>query len=304
MAAMHNKNIISPRWLPFLILAAGLLAVSLGGVLARIAQGQGVGSLAVATWRLGLAALLVTPVALAHARRELAGLTTRQLGLTLAAGLFLALHFGTWISSLEYTSVASSTALVSTTPLWIGLANFLLFRARPSRLMTIGIALSLAGSLFIFWADNQHAAPGRSPALGNFLAVAGSWSFAAYLLTGSRLRAGLSLAAYIWLAYGAASLILMAASLACGIGLTGYPQAAWLAVLGLALGPQLLGHTAYNWSLRHVSPTFVAVVALGEPVVGAALAFLLFGEGFTGLQAAGFLLLVAGIFFAARGERR
>jgi len=277
--------------------------VSLGGVLARIAQGQGVSSLAVATWRLGLAAMIVTPIALSHSWRALAALTTRQVGLGLAAGLFLALHFATWITSLEYTSVASSTALVSTTPLWIGLANFALFRERPGRLMSIGIVLSLAGSLFIFQADSLHAGPGRDPQLGNLLAIAGSWSFAGYLLAGRRLRASLPLPAYIWLAYGAAALFLLAATLAGGAALSGFPNAAWLALLGLALGPQLLGHTSYNWSLRHVSATFVAVVTLGEPVVSAALAFFLFGEGFTPLQATGFALLVAGIYFAARGEK-
>jgi drug/metabolite transporter (DMT)-like permease len=301
---MQNKNIASARWAPFAVLGVGLLAVSLGGVLARIAQGQGVSSLAVAMWRLGLATLLVTPVALSHSWRALAGLTRRQLGLAIAAGFFLALHFATWITSLEYTSVASSTALVSTTPLWIGLANFALFRERPSRLMAIGIVLSLAGSLFIFQADSLHAAPGRSPQLGNLLAVAGSWSFAGYLLTGRRLRAVLPLPAYIWLAYGVAALILLAACAASATPLRGFAAPAWLALLGLALGPQLLGHTAYNWSLRHVSATFVAVVTLGEPVVSAALAFFLFGEGFTSLQAFGFVLLVSGIWFAARGERR
>lgn len=291
------------RWLPFVVLGIGLLAVSLGGVLARLAQGDGVASLAVATWRLGLAALLVTPLALWQSHRDLLRLSGRQLVLALAAGLCLALHFATWITSLEYTSVASSTALVTTNPLWIGLAAFIIFRERPSRLMLIGIALSLAGSLSIFWSDSQQAVPGRNPLLGNGLALAGSWCFSAYLLLGRRLRAGLALPAYIWLAYGTAALFLFSASQASGAALTGYAPATYLVMLGLALGPQLLGHTAYNWSLRHVSATFVAVVTLGEPVASAILAFILFGEGFAPLQAIGFALLLAGIYFAARGER-
>lgn len=291
------------RWLPFLVLGIGLLAVSLGAVLARLAQGAGVASLAVATWRLGLAALLVTPLALWQSRRDLASLSRRQMGLTLAAGFCLALHFATWITSLEYTSVASSTALVTTNPLWIGLASFVLFRERPRPAMLAGIALSLAGSLCIFWSDSQHAAPGAHPLLGNALALVGSWCFSAYLLLGRRLRAGLPLPAYIWLAYGAAALFLLTASQATDTALSGYAPATYLVMLGLALGPQLLGHTAYNWSLRYVSATFVAVVTLGEPVVSALLAFMLFGEGFAPLQAVGFGLLLVGIYFAARGER-
>lgn len=294
-----------PRWLPFVVLGIGLLAISFGAILARFAQADGVPSLTVATWRLGLAALLVTPIALLHSRPALRALTRQQLGLTAAAGACLALHFATWISSLEYTSVASSTALVTTNPLWIGLATFVLFRERPSRMMLGGIALSLAGSLAIFWSDAQQAGlgAGSQPMLGNALALVGSWCFSAYLLLGRRLRAGLPLPAYIWLAYGAAALFLLAASGIAAAPLTGFGASAYLVMLGLALGPQLLGHTAYNWSLRHVSATFVAVVTLGEPVGSALLAFFFFAEGFTVLQFCGFALLLCGIYLAARGER-
>lgn len=291
------------RWLPFVVLGIGLAAISFGAIFARVAQAEGVSSLAVATWRLGFAALVITPVALLQARHELARLRARQLGMALAAGFFLALHFATWISSLEYTSVASSTALVTTNPLWIGLASFVLFRDTPSRMMTAGILLSLAGSLFIFWSDGRSAAPGADPLLGNLLALAGSWCFSAYLLIGRRLRAGLGLPAYIWLAYGAAALFLFAASGLGGAALFGHSGTAWLVLLAMALGPQLLGHTAYNWSLRYVSATFVAVVTLGEPVGSALLAFLILGEGFAPLQFVGFALLLVGIYLAARGEK-
>ncbi|WEN40877.1 hypothetical protein CKCBHOJB_00410 [Thauera sp. GDN1] len=291
------------RWLPFVVLGIGLVAISFSAIFARLAQAEGVNSLAVATWRLGLAALIVTPVALLQSRHELARLTPRQIGMALAAGFLLALHFATWISSLEYTSVASSTALVTTNPLWIGLASFLIFRETPTKMMIGGIALSFAGSLFIFWSDSQTAGAGSDPMFGNLLALIGSWCFSAYLLIGRRLRAGLGLPAYIWLAYGAAALFLFAASGAGGVELFALSNTAWLVLLAMALGPQLLGHTAYNWSLRYVSATFVAVVTLGEPVGSALMAFIIFGEGFAPLQFVGFSLLLAGIYLAAKGER-
>lgn len=292
------------RWLPFVVLGIGLTAISFGAILARLAQAEGVSSLAVATWRLGLAALIVTPLALLQSRHDLARLSRRQMAMALAAGFFLALHFATWITSLEYTSVASSTALVTTNPLWIGLASFVLFRERPSAMMVRGIALSLAGSLFIFWSDSRNAAPGASPLLGNLLALSGSWCFSAYLLIGRRLRAGLGLPAYIWLAYGAAALFLFATSGIGGVDLIDNTNAAWLVLVAMALGPQLLGHTSYNWSLRYVSATFVAVVTLGEPVGSALMAFIIFGEGFAPLQFVGFGLLLVGIYLAAKGEKR
>ena len=109
-----------PRWLPFLVLGIGLLAISFGAILARYAQANGLPSLAIATLRLAFAALIVTPIALYQSGRVLGALSRRQLLLATAAGFFLALHFATWISSLAYTSVASSTALVTTNLLWIG----------------------------------------------------------------------------------------------------------------------------------------------------------------------------------------
>jgi drug/metabolite transporter (DMT)-like permease len=292
----------SPRWLAFVVLGVGLIAISFGAILARLAQGYGLPSLAIATLRLGLAALLITPLALWKSRRVLLAINRRQGLLTLGAGFFLALHFATWISSLEYTSVASSTALVTTNLLWIGIASYVLSGDKPGRLMLCGIVISLSGSLLIFWSDSSNSVAGSNPLLGNALALVGSWCFSAYLLIGRRLRADMPLPAYVCLAYGTAAIFLLAACAGSGIPLSGYGAPAYLVALGMALGPQLLGHTSYNWSLKHVSPTFVAVVTLGEPVGSAALAWLFFGESFALLQGIGFVLLLAGIYLAARGE--
>ncbi|KFB66856.1 DMT family transporter [Candidatus Accumulibacter vicinus] len=292
-----------PRWLPFLVLGVGLLAISFGAILARFAQGYGLPSLTIATLRLGLAALIITPIALWQSSRTLRTLSRGQILLTCGAGFFLALHFATWITSLEYTSVASSTALVTTNLLWVGIASFLLFGDRPSRLMLVGIVISLSGSGLIFWSDSRASVSGSNPLLGNLLAIVGSWCFSAYLLIGRRLRASLPLPAYVWLAYGSAAILLVLACQSSGTPLTGYSDAAYLVALGMALGPQLLGHTSYNWSLKHVSPTFIAVVTLGEPVGSAVLAWVFFGEAFALWQGVGFVMLLVGIYLAARGER-
>ena len=99
-------------------------------------------------------------------------------------------------------------------------------------------------------------------------------------------------------------MFLLIGCVGAGVPLAGYTVPAYLVALGMALGPQLLGHSAYNWSLRHVSPTFVAVVTLGEPVGSAMLAWMIFGEAFAPWQAAGFVMLLAGIYLAAIGEGR
>jgi drug/metabolite transporter (DMT)-like permease len=146
------------------------------------------------------------------------------------------------------------------------------------------------------------SAGGRQPMLGNALALAGAVCISAYLLTGRRIAARFSLLAYVTLVYGAAAVVLMLAAVATEVELWRYPATGWAALAGLALVPQLIGHTAFNWSLRRLSPTFVALSILGEPVGSAILASLLFTEIPSGLQLAAFATLLAGIAVAALGE--
>lgn len=216
--------------------------------------------------------------------------------------MLLAVHFWSWITSLEYTSVASSTVLVTTNPLWVGLASFLLLRERIGTGTILGLLLSLAGMLMTFAADSGIATPTPNATLGNVLALVGAVAASGYLLIGRALRARVSLLGYVAVAYGAAALLLCLAALLTGAPLHGHGAYAWLLLLLLALGPQLIGHTTLNWSLRRMSATFVALAILGEPIGSALLAWLILGEGFTPPQLAGFALLLAGIFLAARSE--
>ncbi|CAN5758686.1 DMT family transporter [soil metagenome] len=292
-----------PR-LPYLVLTGGVIIVSTASILIRLAQQQEVGSLTIAAGRLGLAALVLTPLAWWQAGKELRGLSKRDYWLGGLSGLFLAVHFATWISSLAFTSVASSAALVSTNPLWVGLASLVILKEKVSRAALIGVALTFAGSLLIVLSDTGATAQTRftAPLLGNSLALTGAVAITGYFLIGRNLRQRLSLLAYIWLAYTSAAIFLLIASQFSGQSVFGLTPLAYLLLLGLALGPQLLGHTSFNWALRHLSATFVAVAILGEPIGSALLAWLIFGESFAGLQLAGFVLLLAGIYVAARSE--
>jgi len=290
---------------PYLVLACGVTIVSTASILIRIAQGEGVPSLPIAALRLLLAASVLTPVVWVRSSQELLRIGRREISLSVLSGGFLAVHFWSWIASLGYTSVASSTALVTTNPLWVGLASVLIFGERLATGTTAGVLMTLAGSAMIFASDRSSptAAVHADPVLGNLLALLGAVAASGYLLVGRALRGRVSLLTYIWLAYGSAAALLLLATAASGQALTGYSSLAYAAMLALALGPQLLGHTAFNWALRRVSATFVAVSILGEPVGSALLALFIFGEGFAPLQLGGFTLLLAGIFLAARGER-
>jgi len=291
------------RW-SFIVLAGAVAVVSTASILIRLAQAEGASSLTIAAVRLGLAAAILTPFAWLKAGREIMRLGRRELGMCLLSGLFLAIHFWTWISSLEYTSVASSAALVTTNPLWVGLASAVLLRERPVPAALAGIGLTVAGSVLIFAADSGWSeTTATNPPLGNALALAGAIAASGYLLVGRALRARISLTAYVWLSYTVAALLLGAALWASGTSLIAMPVPAWGFIVLLAIGPQLAGHTAFNWAVRRLTATFVAIAILGEPVGAAILAWFFFEEGFTALQLAGFVLLLAGIFVAARGEK-
>ena len=292
------------RALRFLVLGFGVVVVSFAAILIRFAHAEGASSLVIAAGRLTIAALVLAPFAWWRAGAEMRTLPARVLGLCVLSGVMLAVHFWAWITSLEHTSIASSTALVTTNPLWVALASAILLRERPGRAALAGIALTLAGSVLIFAADAGRSPETQaSPLLGNILALVGAVAASGYLLVGRALRSRVSLFAYIWIAYSSAALMLLAAAAAADDTLLPLSPGAWLLIAALALGPQLIGHTSFNWALRSLSATFVAVAILGEPVGSAILAYLLLGEGFGATQLWGFVILLAGIFIAARAEQ-
>jgi len=292
------------RWLSVLVLAGAVFVSSTAAILIRIAQSHQVPSLTIAAWRLTIAAILLTPLVLANApvRAELRLLDRRRFFLAMLSGIFLAAHFAAWIGSLAYTSVANSGALVASNPVWIALVSWLWFGERLHRGMVAGILLALAGSALIFAADDSGASQGSRVLLGNGLALCGSIAVCGYLLIGRNLRARMSLLPYVWLVYGAAAIVLMGLAIANGQRFWEIPAVAWLCVIAMAAGPQLLGHGGINWAIKHLSTTLVAVVILGEPIGSALWAWLYLGESLGALQLAGFVVLLAGIFLASKAE--
>ncbi len=290
------------RSAPFLVLGIGVVIVSTASILIRYAQADGASSAVIAAGRLAIAALLITPYALRRVGPEVLRIRRKDLLLCVASGVLLAAHFWTWIVSLEYTSVANSTALVTTNPMWVALLSAWLLRERPRRAQIAGVALTIAGTVLIFLASNSHGSAASSPALGNSLALLGALAASGYLLIGRSVRGNMSLLCYIWLTYSFAAIALIAAAIAGGETFVGVSTKAWLLIAAMAIGPQLLGHTAFNWALRRLSATVVAVSILGEPIGSALLAWWLLDEQFVALQLAGFAALLTGIFVAARAE--
>ena len=291
---------VSARPLRLGVLLFGILAVSTASIFIRYAQ-AGAPSLTIAAGRLALAALLVAPLAMARHRGALARLGARQLGLALLAGAFLAAHFALWITSLEHTSVASSVVLVTTTPLWVGLLAPFVRREPLPRRLALGILLALGGGVVVGLADagGGIAAPRGGALLGDLMALAGAWMMAGNLLVARRLRAGLGLVPYVSLVYGAAAVILLALMAAAGQSFLGLSPATCLWIALLALVPQLVGHTSFNWALRYLPASLVAVALLGEPVGSSALAAALLHEVPGPVTLGGATLILTGIAVVA-----
>lgn len=287
---------------PYIVLAVALPVTSTAAILISLAARQAMPALAIAALRLAVAAVITLPIAVVRARSEILRLPARDLLLAAASGAFLALHFGFWISSLESTSVMSSVVLVSTNPLFVGLASILLLREKPRLWMWLGILAAGGGAVVIGLADLGGAGPGSLR--GDIFALLGAVSASGYLLMGRLLRRRMSATAYIGVVYPAAALLMLGAALLAGTQLSGYPPKAYLWVVLLALGPQLIGHTSYNYALKYVSATFVTVALLFEPVGATLLAIPILGQVPPLLAGAGGALILAGIFFSSRAERR
>lgn len=283
----------------YAVLAVAVAAVSMSAIFIRLADAPGV---VVAVYRMALASLLLAPVSVRALRR--ARPDRRAVAMSALAGLLLGGHFATWITSLSYTSVAASVALVTTIPLWVALLSWVFLRQRPSAAVLAGAVLAVAGSVAI-GLGGARGGSGPNPLLGDALALAGAVFASGYFLLGRAVqRRGLSLNAYVGIAYGVAALALLPLPALLGASYLDYPAATfgWLVVL--AVLPQTVGHTGLNYAVRHLDPTLVATVVLLEPLGAGLLAFVLFGEVPTLATALGAALLLAGVALATRAEGR
>jgi drug/metabolite transporter (DMT)-like permease len=286
-----------PPFNPSLALISGVLAVSTGAIFAKLAEAP---ALVIAAYRVGLASLILAPIAWWQARDELLGLEKKDYMLALLSGFFLALHFSTWISSLSYTSVANSVVLVNTNPLWVGILTPLISKDRLTLMTKIGIVISVIGGAIIGAGD---FATGGQALWGDFLALLGSICAAVYLLLGRNLRRKLSLLAYVIICYGSAAIILWALVIALGLQVVGFSSGTYAAFAGMALISQIIGHTSYNWALKWFSASLIAVSLLGEPIGATILAYIIFDETLTWTKLIGGSLILAAIYLAARGEQ-
>lgn len=290
------------------VLAASVLGISLAAPLIRLSTA---GPLAIATWRLVIAeGLILALLAVNGQWRQWRRLAPRDVGVALAAGVSLALHFWSWNASLAYTSVVASVVLVNLQPIVVALLSARWLREAPTRAQWGGVTLALAGALLVALGDTTGGAAatagGGHTLLGNALALLGGVTAALYYLAGRRLRQQLDLWPYVGLVYGACLVALLALVGATGTSLLPQPPREWAIFAGLALGPMLLGHTGMNWALGHLPAFVVNLTVLGEPVGATMLAAVLpwIREVPAPLVLVGGVVVLAGVVITARSGRR
>lgn len=295
------------KWQLILVLTVGIVTVSTSAPLARLAMAaageRSVGfSLVLAASRLALAAIVLIPAWKGFRQQKP---STQAIRYAITAGVALAIHFATWISSLAYTSIAASTALVTTNPVWVALLSWLWLKETLRQQTLVGIAIALAGGLIISLSDQPNPGVATTAWLGNGLALVGAWAASFYFVCGRQAQQqGLGIRPYVAIAYTVAALLLLPVPLLTRTSYTGYSPSVYGCIGLMAVLPQLIGHTSFNWSIRWVSPTLVTLIILLEPVLASLLGFALFQEVPTIQVFGGAIVLLAGVAIAASTQSR
>lgn len=290
---------------PLVALGTAVLAGSTGAIFVRLTAAP---SIVDAFYRLLFTTLLLLPLTLSGYRNAFRSLSRRDVLVTTASGILLAIHFAAWMESLEWTSVSAAAVLVQTQVLFVALGSVLLLNETISREKAAGIGIAFAGvsamSLSGVFLNNQALYAGANPVYGNLLALLGAGGFAGYLLAGRSVRQRLPLLPYATFVYGVATAVLLAAVLVGPHPATpmAYGRGDLLLFLAMALVPGVFGHTVMNWALKYVESSVVSVTFLGSPLGNTLLAIVFLQEFPGAATLAGGLVVLVGIYQTTRGS--
>jgi drug/metabolite transporter (DMT)-like permease len=300
----------------YIVLVCGLLSIFVASILIRMAQNEGVNSILIAASRVFIASLALSPLVITRYWVDIRKLRTKDFGMALLSGAFLSLHFASWVTSLEYTSVLISNVFVTSSPIWVAFMEFFFLRSKLPRLVIIGLIIAVIGGLLIGFAGQfaGQAAISTDPQrelIGGVLSLIGAVTVGAYFVIGRNLqqvqmRGGemhrLPIIPYIWLVYGSSAIILSIWVVAAGIPITGYSNEAYLIMLATAIFPQLIGHSSLNYAVGYLPATLVSMVTQLEPIGSATLAYYFFQEVPLPLQIVGSITILCGVALANYGQ--
>jgi drug/metabolite transporter (DMT)-like permease len=285
----------------YICLIIGIISISLAAIFAKFCYE--VPSTMIATYRMGISAILLCLMLPFSKSNTVSLLNKKNIFMCFLSGIFLSMHFIFWFISIKLTNIASSVVLVTTSPIFLGIiSKFILKKQLPRKIMA-GILLSFIGTLLIAQSDSNFFDKINTDILfGDFMALLGSLMASLYLLVGSIQRTRQTTFEYILLTYSSSAIILVILSVFLNVPFAGYGKEAYLFLILLAIIPQLIGHTSFNYSLKHLKPESVAIAILGEPVGASILAYFIFGEKLQALQIIGIILILYSIILATKME--
>ena len=270
-------------------MTVAVAAVSSAAVIVRFADGAP--AIALGFWRTLIVGLMLAPWLRKVARRDFF--------LSMLSGIFLGGHFWLWFESLQRTTVLHSTLLVCLGPIWLGLVEWGFLKKAPTKKFWIGISIAIVGAMLMGVSGSEGSANSIQPTLeGNLLALSGGLFASAYLFIGRDVRQRVGIACYSALFSLAAAAALLPAAVLTNQPLTGFSTQSWMAIAGLALGPQLLGHNGFNYCLRFVRASIVSAMIFLEPFGAAILAAIFLREIPTAFEAVGCTVVVGGVLLA------
>ncbi|MGG2056169.1 DMT family transporter [Lysinibacillus pakistanensis] len=287
-----------PKINPYIPIFIGVISVSLSAIFVKLANAEaGI----IAFYRMLFSVLIMAPLFFWKYTKELRQLSKRDWLFSSIAGIFLAFHFILWFESLNYTSVASSTVLVTLQPLFAFVGTYFFFKEKITMKTIFAGAIAIVGSVLISWGDFKLSG---AAFYGDILALIACALITAYLLFGQDVRKRLSLVTYTMLVYVVSTITLFVYVLIKGESFGPYPTMDWVWFILLAIVPNLFGHTLFNWSIKYVSTNVVSIAILFEPIGAAILALLIFKEYLIVTQLIGGLIVIMGILLFVIDEKK
>lgn len=278
-----------PKIHPYIPIIVGVISVALSAIFVKLTTADaGV----IAFYRMLFTVILMLPLFLVKYWKEVFLLTKKDWIFSTIAGVFLAIHFILWFESLNYTSVASSTVLVTLQPIFAFVGTYFFFKEKLSFKTILSAVIAIAGSVIISWGDFQLSG---TAFFGDMLALAACALITAYLLFGQEVRKRLSLITYTFLLYSISTVTLFFYVLIKGESFGPYSTSNWFWFFMLALIPNLLGHSLFNWAVKWVSTNVISIAVLFEPVGASVLAFYILHEKLSAAQITGGIVVIAGI---------
>ncbi|MGG3468259.1 DMT family transporter [Neobacillus pocheonensis] len=287
-----------PKINPYAVLAIGVLSVSASAIFVKLSTAP---SGVIAFYRLFFSVLFMLPIFLTKHVKELRLITKKDWLFAAIAGILLAFHFILWFESLNYTSVASSTVLVTLQPLFAFVGTYFFFKEKLSSKAILSGIIAVAGSIIISWGDFRISG---TALFGDIIALIACIPVTAYLLFGQNVRKRVSLITYTFIVYFMSTITLLIYCLVVGESLFPYSSSNWTYFILLALFPNLLGHTLFNWSIKWLSTSTISMAILFEPVGATILAYFLLSENVFWTQIIGGIIVIGGILLFVIDERK